>query len=82
MREYTSSSPNANTSSLFDSERFAGVDDLEGFRGRFFFATLQLSLVLLRLTDIVPPISDVPTLLLECSARKSMCCTDARRSSV
>jgi hypothetical protein len=67
IREYTASSPSDNTSFLFDSERFGGVDDLDGLRGNFFIVALLLSLVLLQPTEI-----DLPTLLPRCNARKSM----------
>jgi hypothetical protein len=72
IREYTASSPSDNTSFLFDSERFGGVEDLGGLRGHFFVVTLLLSLVLLRATEIALPLRDVPTLLPKCNARKSM----------
>jgi hypothetical protein len=72
IREYTASSPSDNTSFLFDSERFDGVDDLDGLRGNFFIVALLLSLVLLQPTEIALPIRDVPTLLPKCNARKSM----------
>ena len=83
MRLYTASSPNASTSSLFDSERLGGVDDLGtlAWRDRVFFTT-RARLVLPNDLLLLLLARNFSTLFLECRTRRSMCWTDARSTSV